>query len=397
VIGRIKGILGHIGQSFVDGNGAFHQGTVLLDLIEQVSALPKETAIIEIPINSPGGYVDIGDSMYDYILSLKKQGKQIVTIQAGLVGSIATKLFLAGDRRIADDRYEFFIHNPFASEVTGDQDQLRAAADDLEDVEKNLRKFYSTFTNITDEGLDGLMKIETGLTADQCIRFGFATEKKAVPAFNLVKPKIKKVEDKSFKEQVLALLGIKSEQKAKGVQPKVKAEIPANPTIEAKSLVVNLADGAGAFWVEGEAVVEGAACFLLDADGQPTAEPLGDGEYKLEDGSAITVAAGLITAAMPMEKEEEDPMEEAASAETVYTKDAVDLIVKQEVEKALAGVKTETENIKAEILAIKKSARIGVMPKAAALQNPVKPMAFKTIDQKMAEKREERKQQFKKN
>ena len=374
MIGRIKGILGHIGASYVDAQGQMHKGTDLLNLIEQIGALPKETQVIEIPINSPGGYVDVGDSMYDYLVSLKKDGKKIVTIQTGLVGSIATKIFLAGDERMVDDRYEFFIHNPFASEITGDQDQLRQAADQLAETEKNLRKFYATFTGITDTGLDALMKIETGLTADQCLKFGFATKKNPTPVFNSVKPNLKKVEvkkEESFFEHMAAWFN----KDKKGVQPKVKAEIPANPTSPAsvKSMVVNLADGAGSFWVEGEAVVEGAACFLLDASGQPTAEPLADGDYALQDGSQLSVMGGKISAVMA-------PASDQTQAEMISKADA-EAMVQAAVEQALAPYKQQVEEAKAEILAIKKNTKIGVQPKLPVMAKKEEVNGFKTISQ----------------
>ena len=389
VIGKIN-INGHIGPSYVDKAGQLHKGTELLDVIEQVESFPEATKL-EISINSPGGYVDIGDSIYDYLLSLKKKGKQVSTIQTGLIGSIATKIFLAGDRRIVDDRYEFFIHNPFQADVSGDQDDFRAIADGLEETEKNLRKFYAQFTKITDEGLDGLMKIETGLTADQCIKFGFATEKKLVPVFNFVNKNNKKVATKAAeKKDANALLAYLNDffsgnkGKAKGIAPKKNA-IPINPGAEAKSLVVNLADNAGSFWVEGEAVAEGSPCFLLDADGQPTQEALADGDYVLEDGTKLTVAEGKISAMVPV-----DPAEEE---EEMVAKSEVDAMIKSAVEEALKGVKSEVESTKAEILNLKKTAKLGIAPTKAFL-NPNRgadgPVVYKTIAMIQAEKEEKR-------
>lgn len=374
MIGKIKGILGHIGASYVDAQGQLHKGTVLLDVIEQVESLPAETTIIEIPVNSPGGYADIGDAIYEYLVSLKKKGKQIVTIQTGLVGSIATKIFLAGDRRIVDDRYQFWIHNPYLDKVTGDQDQLRAMAADLEKTEKDLRKFYGEFTSITDEGLDGLMKIETGLTADQCVKFKFATEKKLVPVFNLINPtkKTMKLEEKSLKDQLLELLGVKPE--SKGVKP--KAAIPANT--EVKSLVVNLADGAGSFYVEGEALAEGMPCYLLDADGNPTEEAVQDGDYKLEDGSMVSVAGGKVAKVTPMAEESK-----------VATQEEIDAKVKEAVDAAKAEMKKEFETL---TLALKKETKLGVAPKPAVLAK-VKggdQGEYKTISQIQAEREAER-------
>lgn len=375
----------------------FHKGTELLDVVEQVMSFP-EASEIEVSVNSPGGYVDIGDSIYDYLTSLKKKGKTITTIQTGLVGSIATKIFLAGDRRIADDRYEFFIHNPFQADVTGDADQVRAVADGLDKTEKLLRKFYAQFTNITDEGLDGLMKIETGLTADQCLKFGFATEKKLVPALNIINKNYKKVSkptEKSFMEHVQAFFT--NEKKAKGVQPKAKAQIPG-VTPEAKSLAVELADGAGSFWVEGEALTVGANAFLFDAEGKPTNEVVQDGEYPMADGSIVAILDGKVSGMKPAVEEEDVPLEEvAANAEVVYTKDAVDKIVADAVAEAKAEFEKAQSEMKAEIQNIKKNTKLGVQPIKAVIQAQNNAPMSRTIAQVMAEKAEERKKQLNKN
>lgn len=378
MIGKIN-INGHIGDSYIDPQGMAHVGTNLLSVIDQVATYPEATAF-EISINSPGGYVDVGDAIYDYLLGLKKKGVTLTTIQTGLIGSIATKLFLAGDRRIVDDRYKFWIHNPFQENVSGDADALQAAADAVGATEKSLRKFYAEFTQITDEGLDGLMKIETGLTADQCIKFKFATEKKLVPAFNSIKPM--KKDEKSFLDHVKAFF---QEEKKKGVQP-TKAAIPGS---EAKSLVVNLADGMGSFWVEGEVVAEGAPAFLLDAEGQPTAEPLADGEYALEDGSKVTVTGGLVSA---VTMKEEEKIESPAPLTKEEIQEMINNAIKSATDASLAAVasvKTEAQN---EILAIKKTMRIGVQPtKGFMSSQSANTSEAKTITQIQLEREQARK------
>lgn len=372
-------IHGQIGPSSVDEAGLFHKGVQLLDVIEQV---PPDATEFEVSINSPGGYVDIGDDIYNYLNSLKKKGK-VTTIQDGLVGSIATKIFLAGDERLVDDRFQFWIHNPFKENVSGDSDDLMAMAKGLEATETELRQFYMGFTKIDESGLDALMKVETGLTADQCIKFGFATGKKSVPVLNIIKPTMK--EEKSFMEHVKAFFT----DKPKGVQP--KAQVPGNHA--QKSMVVNLADGAGSFWVEGEGVAEGVAAFLLDEAGQPTSQSLADGDYALEDGSVISVMGGKV--AKLTAKQAEIPMEDE---EEMIPKSQVEAMVKSAVEQALAPKLAEFEKEKeSAIMALKKSARIGVQPTKAALGLPDNQPKGRTIASVMRDKREERSKQLNKN
>jgi ATP-dependent protease ClpP protease subunit len=383
-------IVGHIGPSQVDQAGMLHKGTVLLDVIEQVESFPNDLEL-EINVNSPGGFADIGDSIYDYLVSLKAKGKKITTVQTGLIGSIATKIFLAGDRRIVDDRYQFWIHNPYIGpNEGGDQEAFKEMAAGLQKTENDLIKFYAEYSSITEVGLDALMKLETGLTADQCIKFGFATEKKLIPVFN----SIKKTMEKTFIEKVF---GTK-----KGVQPKTKAAMPDNKT---KAMVVNLADDGGSFWVEGE-LAEGSAAFLLDEAGEPTAEPLADGDYVLEDGTSLSVAGGMVTAVVPAEEAEAS----AEGAAPGISPEQLAEMIAAEVAKALAQrdeaqAKLDEEKLKAEetkvnelveskILALKKDIKLGIQPKRAVLVNNEPENKRKSIHMIMAEKRENRKQQL---
>lgn len=393
---------GHFGPSYVDEKGLFHKGITLLDVIEQVEPL-KDVKELTFSIDSPGGYVDIGDSVYNYMIALKSKGIKIITRQDGLVGSIATKPFLAGDERIVDDRFQFWIHNPYQENVSGDHEVMSEVAKGLEQTEAALRSFYSQFTSIPNDALDQLMKQETGLTAEQCVKFGFATGKKKTPVLNIIKSTINKMankDEKSFMEHVKAFFT--GEEKPKGVAPKTKNEIPGQG--EKKSLVVTLADGAGSFWVEGESVAAGQGAFLLDADGQPTMEPLPDGEYMLEDGSLVLVAAGLVTevkgASEGMEEEEKDMEEEkeepaALTAEMVQQMIAAELAKANEVSQAeINKVKEEASN---EILALKKNIKLGIAPQKAVLNVSGQKLEYKTIAQRMEEKREERKKQLNKN
>lgn len=387
-------VFGQIGPSSVDENGLFHKGVQLLDVIEAAETIEGNDVTVE--VNSPGGFVDVGDGIYNYLISLKAKGKKITTVQKGLVGSIATKIFLAGDVRLVDDRYEFFIHNPLVDQqITGDQDAVRAIADQLGETENNLKAFYGQFTGITPEGLDALMKQETSLTADQAIKFKFATGKVKTPVFNSIKKmstqksKVEVKDEKSFMAHVKAFFA--PETQPKGIQP--KAAVPVNT--EAKNLTVNLADGAGSFYVQGEAIAEGVGAFLLDETGAPTSQPLADGQYVTAENVALTVQGGkVVKAEFPEDKPEEEEMPE----EEMMSKAAAEAMVKAAVEEALKGVKAETESVKAEVMALKKGAKLGIQPKAAVFGKKAESeFKTKTIAEVMAIKREERSKQLFKN
>lgn len=382
-------VFGHIGPSSVDEAGLFHKGVQLLDVIEQAESIEGNDITVE--VNSPGGFVDVGDAIHDYLISLKAKGKKITTVQKGLVGSIATKIFLAGDARLVDDRYEFFIHNPLVDQqITGDQDAVRAIADQLGETENSLKAFYGQFTGITPEGLDALMKQETSLTADQAVKFKFATGKVKTPVFNSIKkmstkPQVK--DEKSFMAHVKAFFA--PEAAPKGVQP--KAAVPQNS--EPVNTTVELADGAGSFYIQGEAIAEGVSAFLLDEAGQPTNQALGDNTYKSKNGILFDVKDGkVIKAEFP-----QDPAEEEMPDEEMMSKAQVDEAIKAAVAEALAGVKAETETVKAEVMALKKGAKLGIQPKAAVISKQVEEVKYYSIAERNAAKREERKKQLNSN
>ena len=60
--------------------------------------------------------------------------------------------------------------------VSGNADQLRKAADDLDTLMEGNRKIYMERVNITEEELESMMDVETYLTAEQAVEQGFADE-----------------------------------------------------------------------------------------------------------------------------------------------------------------------------------------------------------------------------
>ena len=116
-------------------------------------------------MRGPGGYVEEGDSIYNYMVSLRSEGISISTEQVGDIGSIMTKMFLAadpsqGEKRLVDKKFNFMIHNPWG-EFVGSAGELKEYADDLDKIESELRNFYQKETGITPEGLKPLMDKES--------------------------------------------------------------------------------------------------------------------------------------------------------------------------------------------------------------------------------------------
>lgn len=131
-----------------------------------------------IDIDSVGGCVTSGLSMY---VSLRRYADEhqakITTRTSGFVASIATAVFLAGERRIVNEFMQPFIHEPYY-EWTESQtsDDFKKDYQELEKSKQLIAEFYSKTTNLSVEDALEIMANDTWMSAEECLAVGFATE-----------------------------------------------------------------------------------------------------------------------------------------------------------------------------------------------------------------------------
>ena len=77
---------------------------------------------IQILINSPGGYTDAGWALIDIMEFIKND---IITIALGEIASMATSIFIAGDKRIMSPNSIAMIHE-FSTGTSGNYSELLA-------------------------------------------------------------------------------------------------------------------------------------------------------------------------------------------------------------------------------------------------------------------------------
>lgn len=385
MIGKIS-ISGTIGA--YEENGVlqvFPKSTTLLDVLSQFKKLPEGTRIVNVEIASPGGYVDEGNQIYDYLIAEKKN-YVINTVQVGDVASIATKLFLAGDSRQADPNFEFMIHNPWTNPGAGDSKYQAEVLEALLADEQELRKFYSKELDIPEEGLAPLMDKETFLTGEQLLSLGFATQLKHS---NVMAMKKAGEKEPSLTEKISALY-----KKVTGKE--VKAE-------GAKALDVKLADGR-TLTVDAENL-EAATGATAMIDGQPAP----DGDYPTAadaDGMSdvVTVSGGKVTAVKEAAQAVSLPVAriDALEKNVATLVESVGVLVeasKAGVTSAIEASKTElTKEFEGKIVALKSEIGTTHTPKpgAAVYAETVdkNQTGHKSIAQVMHEKAEARKKQI---
>lgn len=303
---NIKGIIGN------------EEGEVnLLSVIDQVQA--ESTNEIHVLIDSIGGDVDEGVSIYEYLRSLDKK---VTTESVNNCASIAAIIFLAGEVRIAG--CPIMIHNPYIDGITGDQKMLEMAAEWVGEKERQYEKICAERTKLSAETLSVLMDNETYLSPSQAKSFGFATQDKIIALAKLNKSNINKNSKQMSKEKksiwdrlpVLQMLA-----KAGG---KIKA--------------MDLTDATGnTLTVERE-------------EGEPqvgdTASP--DGSFTMPDGKIIIVSGGVIT-------EITEPEAKGLSMTDEEAEEIVAVIA--EVAGENEGLRAENDNLKEQIASAKAKAK----------------------------------------
>ena len=127
---------------------------------------------INVHINSYGGEVSEGWAIYNALLN---HSARVNTIVDGFACSIASVIFMAGEKRIMNQISTLMIHNAWTF-VGGDMNQIRKQADDLEIINNLSKQVYLNHVNISDVELQQMLDVETYVTSENALKFGFATE-----------------------------------------------------------------------------------------------------------------------------------------------------------------------------------------------------------------------------
>ena len=101
---------------------------------------------INVHISSYGGEVKEGLAIYN---ALKNHKAKIKTYCDGFACSIASVIFMAGDERIMSKSSLLMIHNAWIY-ATGNANELRKQADDLEKITQASINAYMEYLNIKD-------------------------------------------------------------------------------------------------------------------------------------------------------------------------------------------------------------------------------------------------------
>ncbi len=146
-------------------------------LMQQFMYLDKEAPgePITFYINSPGGEVVSGLTLYDLIRMVKSP---VTTVCIGRAASMGAILFLAAEKRLMLPHAEIMLHDASFghAEFSGMKpDEIQEKTDDLMKTCKILRQLVSERIGKPLKSISAMMKKDSYFKADEAVSFGIAT------------------------------------------------------------------------------------------------------------------------------------------------------------------------------------------------------------------------------
>jgi len=166
-IGRM---IDEIGRLF--GASAVAQGA---DFGEIMNVAENAVDVLDIEINSPGGSVFDGYTIYQEIKSLRDRGVVVNATITGMAASMASVICMACDKVTIVPHGRMMIHDA-SSMASGNAEQLRKTASLLDGISADIANIYAAKTGIDSEEIRKMMKRETWMNASETVAKGFADE-----------------------------------------------------------------------------------------------------------------------------------------------------------------------------------------------------------------------------
>lgn len=151
------------------GGSFFSEGVTAESFSAELKSLPNTIKNIDLRLNSPGGDVFDGITIYN---RLKQHSATVTVYVDGIAASIASIIALAGDEVVMSEGAMMMIHKPMSG-VYGNADEMEAMIQRLDDVEEQLVGIYKRKTNLDRTEIKTMMAEETWLGAETALELGF--------------------------------------------------------------------------------------------------------------------------------------------------------------------------------------------------------------------------------
>jgi len=161
-------VYGPIGASFWD-----EDAVTAKKFSDELAKVPSSVKEIHLRINSPGGSVFEGNTIYERLKQHK--AKKIVYID-GLAASIASIIAMAGDEIHMGDGSFMMIHKPWTFAMGNDL-ELERQVNLLQKLEDSMVGIYAKKTGLTRQDISNKLQEDFWMNAEEAIDLGFATNK----------------------------------------------------------------------------------------------------------------------------------------------------------------------------------------------------------------------------
>lgn len=145
-----------------------------VDAFSFAEAISKvDTPNLTVHINSYGGSVSEGLAIYNNLCAFKGH---LITVVDGFACSAASFIFMAGEERIVPESGLLMIHNAWTSGVSGNSNEIRKVAEDLDKITQPSVNIYCSKTGLSEEKIKSMMDAEEWITAKEAYELHFSTQ-----------------------------------------------------------------------------------------------------------------------------------------------------------------------------------------------------------------------------
>jgi ATP-dependent protease ClpP protease subunit len=311
-------------MAIINVNGVIGQDYTYKQFITDYANCKDEQ--IRLLINSPGGYVDEGENIAEFI---RQHATRFMSVSnSGDVASIAASIFLAlpFEKRFFDlSKGVALIHNPMFQPNEAESftaDELALLSDSMAVAEKQIKSYISKQTGADSDVVGALMKINEPLNEAQLQSINFANIIKFQSVAYLKTNNDMTNEELKEHSSLLGRLIAKLDEKLFG-----------------KKVAIMLTDANGV-QIEFPEVAEGGTVVVGD---KTTAA---DGEYVMADGFTYVIVSGVVSEIKEPAAQDDENME-ALKAENEALKAELDGLKAQAI-----TAQSTIDDVKAQVIAM---------------------------------------------
>ena len=137
---------------------------------DELKDLPSSIKTIHLRVNSPGGSVFDGITIYE---RLRQHKAKIITYVDGMAASIASIIALAGEEVVIGEGAFFMVHAPMSG-VFGNAREMEDMIEVLDKIENQMTGIYARKTNLSTAEITRMLLKDTWLNAEEAVEMGFA-------------------------------------------------------------------------------------------------------------------------------------------------------------------------------------------------------------------------------